>query len=92
MTFLVSLNAPAHGSYLLGHVEIDHQNLCSKEIRRQAQRKVVDMLVEAGFERDRIGLQVIDYTSLEIGIFQVHIVPIKEFDGTAALTLAALIR
>jgi hypothetical protein len=92
MTFLVSLSALAHGSYLLGHLEIDHQNLSSKEIRRQAQRKVADMLVEAGFERDKIGLQVTDYTSLEIGIFQVHVVPIKEFNGAAASTLAALLR
>lgn len=92
MTFLVSLSAPVHGSYLMGHLEIDHQDLSPRDVRKQAQHRVADMLVKAGFERDKISLKVVDYTTLEIGIFRVEIVPVKEFDGTAASTLAALLR
>jgi len=92
MTFLVSLETPTRGSYTLGFLEVPHEELKEKEVRKAAQRKAVEMLVSSGFDHDKIGIQVTDYTSLEIGIHRVLIIPIKEFDGATALTLAALLR
>lgn len=92
MTFLVSLETPTRGSYVLGWIELADFELKEKEVKRKAQQEVFEMLVSAGFDRDKIGIQVSDYTSLEIGIHRVLIIPIKEFDGATASTLAALLR
>jgi hypothetical protein len=91
MTFLISLETPTRGYYTIGFLEVPHEELKEKEVMKAAQRKVVEMLVSSGFDRDKIGIQVSDYTSLEIGIHRVLIIPIKEFDGQAASTLAALL-
>lgn len=92
MKFLVSIDTPTRGSYTLGLLEIQHEGLREKEVKKAAQRKVCEMLVSAGLDRDKISIQVSDYTSLEIGIHSIKIIPIKEFDGTAASTLATLLR
>lgn len=92
MTFLVSLETPTRGSYTLGFIEVPHEGMREKEVKKAAQQKIVEMLVSSGFDRDKIGIQVSDYTSLEIGIHRVLILPIKEFSGTAASTLAALLK
>lgn len=91
MKFLVSLETPTRGLYTLGFLEVSHEGLKEKEVRKAAQQKVLEMLVSAGFGRDKIGIQVSDYTSLEIGFHRVLIIPIKEFDSTAASTLTALL-
>ncbi len=92
MKFLVSIDTPTRGSYNHGVLEVPHEGLKEKEVRKIAQRQVVEMLVSTGFDRDKIGIQVSDHTSLEIGIHRILIIPIKEFDSTAASTLAALLR
>lgn len=92
MTFLVSVETPTRGSYVLGWVELSDFERTEKEVRKRAQREVVELLVSQGFERDKISIQVTDYTLLEIGVHRVQIIQIKEFDGVAASTLAALLR
>lgn len=92
MTFLVSLETPTRGSYTLGHLEVPHEGLRSKDVQKAAQRMVVEALVSAGFDRSKIGLQVTDCTSLEIGVHRVNVVPIKEFNAAAASVLVALLQ
>lgn len=92
MTFLISLETPTRGSYVLGCLELSDFELKEKEVRKKAQQEVVELLVSQGFERDKISIQVTDYTSLEIGVHRVQIIFIKEFDGVAASTLSAILR
>lgn len=83
MTFLVGIETPTRGSLTLGFL--------NSTDKKSAQRSVVESLVSAGFPRDRIGIQVTDNISLEIGPHKVSIIPIKEFDATIASALAALL-
>lgn len=92
MTFLISLETPTRGSYTLGFLEVSRGELKERELRAAAQRQAVDMLVSAGFDRSKIGIQVSDHSSLEIGVHRVSIIPIKGFDAAAASALAALLR
>jgi len=91
MTFLVSIETPTRGSLILGYVEVPHEGVSNKEVKKSAQRKVVELLVSAGLEQSKIGIQVTDYTSLEIGIHRVLIIPIKEFTNKTAVNLATLL-
>ncbi|MFA7216690.1 MAG: hypothetical protein WC095_01760 [Candidatus Paceibacterota bacterium] len=92
MTFLVSIETPTRGSLTLGYVEIPHEGVSNKELKKSAQRKVIELLTSAGFELSKISIQVSDYTSLEIGIHRVLIIPIKEFNNKTAVTLATLLQ
>ncbi len=91
MTFLIGLETPSRGSYTLGFIKADDGETL-KKTRQSAQNKVVEALVAAGFPREKIGIQVTDNSSLEIGLHRVVIVPIKEFDSQTASALAALLR
>ncbi len=91
MIFLVSIETPTRGSLSLGYIEIPHEGVLNKELKKSAQRKVVELLTSAGFELKKISIQVTDYTSLEIGIHRILIIPIKEFTNRTAVTLATLL-
>lgn len=92
MIFLVSIETPTCGSLILGYVEVPDEGMTNKELKKSAQRKVVELLTSAGFELKKISIQVTDYTSLEIGIHRVLIIPIKEFNNKTAVTLATLLQ
>ena len=83
MTFLVGIETPTRGSLTLGFLNASD--------KKSAQRFIVESLVSAGFSIDKIGIQMTDNTSLEIGPHKVSIVPVKEFDATLASTLTALL-
>lgn len=91
MTFLVSIETSTRGSYTIGFVEVEEKET-TKKTRQDAQRRVVEALVLAGFPRDKVGIQVTDNTLLEIGTHRVLIVPVKEFDSQMAAALATLLR
>jgi len=91
MIFLVSIETPTRGSLILGYIEIPHERMTNKEVKKTAQRKVIELLTSADFELKKISIQVTDYTSLEIGIHRVLIIPIKEFTNRTAVTLATLL-
>jgi hypothetical protein len=90
MIFLVSLETLTRGSYTLGFVEVKEKETV-KKTKQTAQMAIVEKLASAGFPKDKIGIQVTDNTSLQIGIHTVLIVPINEFDGRMASTLTALL-
>lgn len=83
MDYAVSLKSPGRGEYTFGTVSAKNKN--------EAQDEVADLLVEAGFPRDRIGKQVTDCSTLSIGIHTVCIVPIPEFDIDKAQIMVALL-
>jgi hypothetical protein len=83
MTFLVGIESPARGSYTLGYLNAPD--------KQSAQNAVVTALVDIGFPMERIGIQVSDNSSLEIGLHRVIVVPIREFDSQMTSTLAALL-
>lgn len=83
MIFLIGIETPTRGFLTLGFLNTPD--------KKSAQRSVVESLVSAGFPIDKIGIQVTDNTSLEIGPHKVSIVPIKEFDASIASALAALL-
>lgn len=92
MIFIVSVETGARGSYTIGHISVSEEGKKELEIRQLAQKKVVEMLVSAGFSRSKIGIQVTDYTTLEVGLHRVSIITIPEFDSSKASILATLLR
>ncbi len=83
MTFLVSVEFPGKGSFILGYMQALDQ--------KSAQREMAEKLVSADYPRQKIGIQVVDSTVLEIGINKIHITPIQELDMPKILALAAFL-
>ena len=83
MHFIVSVENPGRGSYLLGFINADD--------KRGAQQIVLQKLVSAGIPIHKIGQQVSDFSTLHIGLSTISIVPLDEFDGKKALSLVALL-
>jgi hypothetical protein len=84
MRFLVSLETSTRGEYTLGHLDADS--------KKSAQEKIVKKLKDVGFPIEKIGVQVTDNTTLEIGVHRINIVPIGEFNTGKAITLATLLQ
>lgn len=83
MNFLVSIETPGRGSYVVGVV--------SAATKEDAQDHVFERLVSAGIPSRKIGKQVVDKSSLHIGLSTISVVPIKEFDSTVAQVVVALL-
>ncbi len=73
MIFIVSIETPGRGSYILGHI-----NTSNKKI---AQQEVFEKLVESGIPKHKIGLQVTDNSTIHVGLHVISIIPLPEFDG-----------
>lgn len=91
MTFLISIETQSRGSYVLGFLEVEDK-VGRKNGQKIAQQAVVENLVSVGFPKEKIGIQVTDNTSLEIGNHRVLIIPIQEFDNKSASYLAGLLK
>lgn len=83
MNFLVSIETPGQGSYVLGYVRAN--------TRETAQDDVFEKLVSAGLPAHKIGKQVSDKSTLHIGLHTISITPLKEFDTKIAQATTTLL-
>lgn len=83
MQYDIYLKSPGSGECKYGYL--------SAENKKEAQDKVADLLVEAGFPRHRIAKQVVDYSTISIGLHTITIVQSKEFNLNKAKIMVALI-
>ena len=85
--FLVGISSPLTGSHILGLIEVEE----GKKTRERAQKAVIEKLVAAGVPPHTIGVQVTDYSTLEIGLNTITIVPVADFGYDTAAALSVIL-